>query len=113
MAQMGAAVLAGDFDAAHAVAGVFLPVKAVGIERVPETRPTAAGVEFLIGREQWMAAADAVIDAVGRAIGIFTGEGRLRAFFAADMELFGGQLLPPALFGVVFGAHRGFIEVGQ
>jgi hypothetical protein len=46
---MSAAVLAGNFDASHAVAVIFLLLKTVGIKRIPKTWPAAAGMEFLGG----------------------------------------------------------------
>jgi hypothetical protein len=41
--------LAGDFNAAHAMAKVLMFIKAVGIERHKETGPAAAGVKFAFG----------------------------------------------------------------
>jgi len=113
MAQMGAAVFAGDFGTAHAMAGIFMLVKAVLLQWAPETGPAAAGMEFVFGRKQGVAAANAVVNAFSGAIGIFAGKRRLRAFFPADMELFGTEIVPPVLFGFVFGIHQDSIGFGS
>lgn len=107
MPEMGAAGLAGHFDSLHAVAGIQLLIKAVGIDWIPEAGPAATGMKFVLGGKQGMAAADTAVNAGFVAVGIFAGEGRFGAFFATNMKLFGGQLLAPVLFGVVSIGHRG------
>src|SRR5215471_11500897 len=46
MAEMRVARAAQDLDASHAVRGVSLRSDALLIERLPETRPACAGLEF-------------------------------------------------------------------
>ncbi len=48
VAQMGVAAGAGDFDAAHAKAQVFVLVDAFGVNGVKKAGPSAVGVEFLV-----------------------------------------------------------------
>ena len=46
--QVGVAAGAGDFDAAHAKAQVFVLVDTVGVNGVKKAGPSAVGVEFLV-----------------------------------------------------------------
>ena len=48
VAQVGIAAGAGDFDAAHAKAQVFVLIDAVGVNGVKKAGPSAVRVEFLV-----------------------------------------------------------------
>ena len=63
VAQMGLALVAHDLDPPHAVARVGHFAHGLAIDRLPEARPTGAGIELGLGTEQRRAAADATIDA--------------------------------------------------
>ena len=103
---MGVAMLAGDFNPAHAVTAVILLVNAVGIQGVPKAGPATAGMKFGFGRKQRMSATDAMINACCGAVGILAGKGGFSAFFPADMELFRAEFLLPVLISIVLSGHR-------
>ena len=77
---MSAAGTAGHFHSAHAVAAIGVPGYAIFGHDIPEARPARTRIVFGIGCEQRAAAANAVIDTLFFAIGIFSGKGRLGAF---------------------------------
>src|SRR4051812_30152290 len=64
VAQVGVALLAQHFGAAHAIALVLLGCDVFGRGGLPEARPARTGLELLVGAEQLDAAAAAAIDAL-------------------------------------------------
>ena len=100
MAEVGAAVVAGDFGADHAEAAVGVLVDQASVVRRVETRPAATGIELGFGAEKRRPAADAAVGAVVLAIPITAGKGAFRAFLARDVELRFVKLGAP--FGVGF-----------
>src|SRR6185312_212286 len=65
MAEMGFAAAAQDFGAGHEEAAVGFGCHALGADRRREARPARARIEFRAGIEQFLAAADAGVDARG------------------------------------------------
>src|SRR5260370_32785542 len=59
------------------------------------------GVELGFRLEELGSAPGAQIDAWGVGVPVLAGEGPLGALFAKDVELHGGQLVPPLGFGLV------------
>ena len=56
---------------------------------IEERRPSATGLEFVVGGVERCVAAGAVVGAVGWVVFVeFAGEGGLGAFLAEDLELF-------------------------
>ena len=64
-------------------------------DRLEETGPAGAGIEFRVGGEEGQVAADAVVDAVLVVVVKGAAKGRLGAFAARDLVLVGGELLAP------------------
>jgi hypothetical protein len=88
------------FISPHAVAGIRANSQAIGLMRLPEAGPTAAGVELVIGVKQDLVTADTVVNPVFVAIPIGAGKGRFGTALAADLILFGCQFCSP--FGIGF-----------
>src|SRR5271156_984591 len=100
MAKMGAAAAAHHFGPAHAVGVVRRRRNVALIEGSVEAGPAAARVILAIGFEQLIAATYAEVQALVMQVPVLAGEGALRAFFASDFELLGGQELAPLLVGL-------------
>jgi hypothetical protein len=95
MAQMGAAVL-------HTVSVRTMPwLRSTILVMAPgtawsEAGPAAAGVELGVGVEQLVAAADAVVAAIGPELLVFAGEGRSVAAWRVTWKAAGSAPLPAA-----------------
>ncbi|MPN07573.1 hypothetical protein SDC9_154844 [bioreactor metagenome] len=85
MAQMGSAVAAHSLGAYHAVAAVHDIGDGAG-QGLVKAGPAAAGVKLGMGVEQLVAAADAVIAAIGPELLVFAGERPLGGSVARDLE---------------------------
>ena len=79
VAEVGVALGAAHFDAAHAVAGVFDGAQGGVRHRFEVTRPAAAGIELRGRVEQGRGAADAAVDAVLVVVPILAGKRPLGA----------------------------------
>ena len=79
MSQVRAALLAVDFDTAHAVGGVFFGLDVAAGQGLGEAGPTGAGIELCVGRKERRAAADAGVDTRFLVVPIGAGERALRA----------------------------------
>ncbi len=105
VAEVGAAVVAGDFGAQHAEAAVDVLVDQFFVVRRVKTRPAAARIELGLGAEKRGTAADAAVGAVAVGIPIFASEGGLGAFFAGDAVFGRGQLGTPLGVGFLDFRH--------
>ena len=92
MAEVGAAVGAGDLGAGHAEAAVDVLGDQVFIVRRVKARPAAARVELCFRAEEGGAAAAAAVGAILVAIPILASKGALGALFAGHVELGRTQL---------------------
>src|SRR5687768_15769321 len=92
---MGVASAADDLDAAHAQGGVLVLGDRVGVHRLPEARPAAAGVELRFGAEERLAAADAGVLAGSLGVPVGPSERALGTLLAGNVELFRRQALAP------------------
>src|SRR5262245_27136246 len=127
MAQMAVAVGAQHLDAVHAQRVVGPKNDRVGVGRIEERRPTAMGFELLAAAEQLGAAGAALVDTLGRGVGVLAGEWPLGAGAAEDREFVRRELLAPLVVGelhlggwgrhdftlAVFGAAHPLLGVGE
>src|SRR5262249_37059396 len=67
----------------------------VFVHGLPKAGPTGAGVEFHLGIEQRLAAANTLINAWRFRLPVGPGKSRFRSFLSGNTILLGGQLLPP------------------
>jgi hypothetical protein len=109
MAQVGAAFGADSFDANHAMADVA-PLLDSTLTGQGKAGPAAAGIKLGAGVEQQIAAADAVVAAIGPDLLVAAGEGPLGRGLAGDLEggglgALGGQQLAPLGFGLMNGVR--------
>src|SRR5690349_12919204 len=95
MAEMGVAAAAHDFGAAHTEAIVTVLFYFVGGSGRVEARPSAAGVEFRVGSEQFLPAAHAAIHARSFSIDVLAAERHFRTFLTCDAVLLFCQRLSP------------------
>jgi hypothetical protein len=98
MAEVTAALSAGDFDSTHSVGVVFVLFDFGFIDSFVEARPSASGVEFGVAIEEFFVTAGAPVDSLFVVIPIFACEGSFRAFFSKDGELHGGEDPSPFVF---------------
>lgn len=99
------------FDAVHAVGEVGFGGDVVWVGGGPEAGPARAGLEFVVGVEEFGAAADTVEGAVFVAVPELTGEGAFGAALAGDVVLFLGQNSAPFGVGLVhFFYHLGVLS---
>lgn len=113
MAEVGAAVVAGDFGADHADAAVDVLVDEFFVVRCVKAWPAAAGVELGFRAEKRGIAADAVVGAVFVGVPIFTGEGAFGAFLAGDAVFGFIELGTPFGVGFFDFRHAGFLVVAK
>ncbi len=99
VSEVRSATGAGDFDATHAMTGVGSVFDAIGCGRGVETGPSAAGVIFGAGVEEFLTAGGAEIHAGSFSVGVLAGERQLGTFLAKDAVLLGSEFLFPLLFG--------------
>src|SRR6056297_3693690 len=105
MAEVGVAVGAEQFRAAHAVGVVEALLDAGVLELRVVAGPAAAGVEFGARVEQRMITADAVVDAFFEMLVVLAAERPFGARLAGHPKGLVIQLLTPFLFGLVHIAH--------
>ena len=98
--EMGTALLAMHFDAAHAEAAILRDLDICSRHRLGEARPACSGIELRVGREQRCAASDAAIHAFLMIVPIRAGEGALGSLLASDMVLLWSELPLPLFFGL-------------
>ena len=112
MAEVSIAAAAKDFCATHEEGPVALGDEGIFLDRIPKTGPACAGLKFLGGGEEGLAAADAVVSSLFFVVPVLACEGPFGAFLAGDFELLGSELLFPFLirFGNFF---HGCIKSGQ
>jgi hypothetical protein len=87
--EVSAATGAGHFDAAHAVAAIFVLVDDLLIARSVEAGPAAVRVELSIGLEEFLSAGGTKVFALVLGIGVFACERTFGALFAQDAVLLG------------------------
>src|SRR5688572_13795473 len=85
--------------AAHTVGAVRFELDGLLIGRLPEARPTAAGLELRVGAEELGAAARAAVRPGLFAVVILAGESAFGAFLASDLVLLGSERGFPIGFG--------------
>ncbi len=108
MTEVGTAAVAMDLHPAHAEARIRFRADGAIRDRLPKTRPAAAGIIFLLGAEKPLAAADTPIDPLGLVAMEPTREGRLRALAPAHPVLLRRQLRMPLGIGLCdLVTHRG------
>src|SRR5579883_27554 len=98
---MRRAAATADFGTHHEHATVLVQRNVLFVERLEETRPAGAGIEFRRRIEQRLSAANAAINAIRMVVPVFILEGRFRALAARYLELQVGKLRTPFLLAVV------------
>ena len=91
MAEVGIAPAADHFGSLHAKAIVLEKGDVVFIHRFPKTRPASTGIEFSLGIKQWLAATDALKDALGLRVPVSPRESAFRTLSPRNPKLFRGQ----------------------
>lgn len=89
----------------HEQRAVLVGVNGIGGDRLGETRPAGARLEFRLRAEELGATARAAVDARSVLIPVLPGKGALRALLAKDVVLLRGQSRAPV--GVALGDLRG------
>src|SRR5947207_5196261 len=97
MAEMGVATAADHLSASREKAVVGLRLNSCRRKRLPKARPAGARLEFRIGTEKVLSAANALVGAGFVVVPIFAGEGPFGPLFASHLVLFGGVLCFPFL----------------
>ena len=83
-------------------------------DRLPETGPAGAGVELLVGAEQFIAAGRAQIFTLLVVVPVGAGEGPLGPGLPEHLVVLGGQSSAPFLVGLgKFGLHGSFLPRNQ
>src|SRR5690606_21939152 len=100
---MGVAPGAADLGAHHTEGKVFVQGYRGTVRGVVETRPSAVGVELVLGAEQLRAAGPAAVDARGGRRDVLAAPRTFGGALAEDREGLGVEDRPPLLFGSV---HR-------
>ena len=95
VAEVASAARAGDLNAAHAPAIIFVLGDGFGVFRNGEAGPSAAGVEFGVAAEEHRPATCAHVFAGGVILCQRSGKGALGAFLAEDVVLLGRKPLTP------------------
>src|SRR5260370_41388347 len=98
VAEVGAALVADDLFADHAVAFIHLGVDDFIVGGV-EAGPAAAAVKLFLGAKQFGPAANAAVFAGFVVVPVLAGEVRLGSFFAGYVELNGRALIAPPVVG--------------
>ena len=102
MAQMAAAVGAGDLGADHAVTVIDGFVDGAAQDGLVKARPAATGIELGFRREEGCPAAHAAVSAIGGFCIVFTAEGVFGSFLPADGILLRCQSFAPEFFILIF-----------
>lgn len=98
MAEMGLAAAADYFRADHAVRAIVVFLDGLVRQGAGKAGPTAAGVKFCFGSEQWLATAHTLVGS-GRLGGfILAREGRLGTLLSRHIVLIWRKLLLPFTF---------------
>src|SRR5271163_557334 len=97
---MGVAQRAEYFIAAHSKAQIYFAYDVFLGDRRPEAGPAGAGLEFCIGAEERVGAADAAIEAGVVIVVIGAAEGPLGVGSARDIKLVRAQGLTPLGVGL-------------
>jgi hypothetical protein len=84
----------------HGQTGVFCGADLFGPKRSPEARPPGSRVKFGFGVEQFIAAADALVDSFFCAVVIFPRKRPFSSLLPTDVKLLWCQLRFPFLFGL-------------
>src|SRR5688572_23720782 len=87
--EVGTTVFAHHLCPAHTKSVVRFGLDRGLIQWLEETRPAATGLELGLGREEWVIAHDAPIDAIVVAVPVLAGERALGPFLLGDVELLG------------------------
>jgi hypothetical protein len=95
MAQVSIARGTDDFLPDHSMRPISNNGDAVVVHRLPETRPSGAGIELGSRVEQGCLAADAAVNAIFVVVAVLPSEWALRAFAPGDLELIRGELRFP------------------
>src|SRR5687768_10867497 len=96
---MGVAACAQYLRPPHEQAAVFLSDDIGRVDRLPERRPTRAGIKFGIRVEQGGTTTGATVQPALVAVPIFPSKSPFRPFFAAYMILLRSKLHSPFLVG--------------
>src|SRR5262245_20170562 len=97
---MCATVAAVYLYAAHEEAVVRFRPDVLADGWLPKARPSGAGVELGVGREEWRAATDAGVDTVHGLMHVCAAEWSLGRMLARHAVLLWGELLRPLLVGL-------------
>lgn len=97
MTEMSSAVAAMHFRAGHEMAVVLRGANGL-VERLEEAGPTAAALEFRVGREQRLPASGAAKRAIAMLVVERTRSWRLGTMFAEDAKLLRRERFPPLVF---------------
>jgi hypothetical protein len=100
VAEVGTAVVTGDFGTAHAEAAVDVLIDQFFIVRCVKAGPAAARVKLGFGTKERGAATGTVIGAGVVAVPVLTSKGPLGALFAGYMILVGRKLGAPLGVGL-------------
>ena len=95
VAQVTLAMMAQQFNAAHAVFQIFFLVNGTLINGVKKTRPSTTALELGGTVEQWLSAPSAYIDAIFVMVPKFARERSLGAALSQDAIFFRGQCIAP------------------
>src|SRR5438874_10721426 len=95
VAEVAAALGAGDLGADHEKAAVLVLLDRGALRRLVEAGPAAVGVELGRRREQLGPAARAPVGALGVGVPVLAGERALGALLSEHVVLLRRQLLPP------------------
>src|SRR5436190_1019748 len=99
MSKMGAAVVAHDLSAAHAMAAVDFLFDIFSYSGLVEAGPAAARLILRVRQEEFGAAAGTGVHAFGLRFVVFAGKWPLGAFHPANRVLLGCEFLFPIVFG--------------
>src|SRR5205085_6840416 len=99
VSEVRAAAGAVDLDAVHPVAVVVDELDVLPVDRLGEARPSGAGLELRVRREQLAATRGTSIEPVALLERVLPGEGSLGALEAQDLVLLGGEPRAPLLLG--------------
>lgn len=110
MAEVGTAIVAGDFGADHPDAAVGVFINQAGFIWRMKTGPATTGIKLGFRTKEWSATADAAIGSIVVAIPILSGKSTLSAFLSGDTILGFVKLATPLGVGFFDFWHVGFLE---
>src|SRR5574337_1615449 len=100
MAQVCLTPAATHLSPPHQGAGIFGCVNPLGRKRRPETGPAGPRVELGLGAEQFIAAANALVDPILFAVVVYTRKRPFSSLLSADIKLLRRKLRLPLLIGL-------------